>query len=525
MSSEKTDRSQRHTPERRNMLARDMFERLLELAPDAIVIVDGSGRIRLVNAEAERLFGYQREELLGQPVEMLLPERFREFHQGHRDRYAAAPQPRPMGIGLELYGRRKDGSEFPTEISLSPWETNDGLLVTSVIRDVTERKLAEEARAQLIREQSARAEAEAARATLRAMIQASPVPIILVDLSGKIQSWNPAAERLLGWTEAEVLGRSIPGAPEGDQDELLAVLDRVRQGESVINLDVRRRTKAGSWVNLSISAAPVLEGNGRPGGTTWVLKDISHRKRAEASRVQLAAAQEAVRVREEFLSIASHELKTPITVIKGYTQMLAARISRPGTDPKRVTQIIGELQEQARRLEMLVVDLLDGARIQQGRLDLRPEPVDLASLARRLLTRFEQMPERTNRHRLVVQGPEMVTGNWDPARLDQALTNLVSNALKYSPDGGEVCLRLRDVDSGHVEVAVSDQGIGISEEEQKKLFQPFSRGGATRSIHGTGLGLYLTSRIVEQHGGTITVTSTPGCGSTFTIRLPRTQLN
>jgi signal transduction histidine kinase len=170
---------------------------------------------------------------------------------------------------------------------------------------------------------------------------------------------------------------------------------------------------------------------------------------------------------------------------------------------------------------MLVADFLDAARIRRGRLVLSPEPIDLAVLAQRILARFAHAPERTAQHRLVLEAPEPVRGSWDPDRLDQALTNLVSNAVKYSPDGGEVCLRIHRLPNAHVEVKVRDQGLGIAPEEQAELFQPFERAKtARRSVSGTGLGLYIAAQLIEQHGGTISLHSEPGIGTTFRIQLP-----
>lgn len=171
-------------------------------------------------------------------------------------------------------------------------------------------------------------------------------------------------------------------------------------------------------------------------------------------------------------------------------------------------------------MELLVADLLDISRIQQGHLVLRPEEVDLVALAREVYERFVDAPERRLEHRLTFEAPEDLRGHWDPVRLDQVLTNLLTNALKYSPSGGPVWLRIaRDEDEAVVEVA--DRGVGMSREERARIFQPFSRAeSASRAISGVGLGLYISAQIVRRHGGSIDVESEPGVGSSFTVRLP-----
>lgn len=168
----------------------------------------------------------------------------------------------------------------------------------------------------------------------------------------------------------------------------------------------------------------------------------------------------------------------------------------------------------------MVNDLLDTARIQQGRLALRLAPCDLAAIAREVLQRAEEAPERTTRHTLVLDAPASVPGVWDGERLDQVLTNLVSNALKYSPDGGEVRVRVAPTAEGAT-IAVSDQGIGMASDEATRLFEPFARGTTLRDVvGGTGLGLYIVRQNIEQHGGSVVIESTPGVGTTITARLP-----
>jgi PAS domain S-box-containing protein len=229
-------------------------------------------------------------------------------------------------------------------------------------------------------------------------------------------------------------------------------------------------------------------------------------------------AQQVARMRQEFLSIASHELKTPLTTVKVYTQLLERELHEPNPDPEGLSGLIADLQGQVSRMETMVSDFLDATRMQQNRLELRKEEVDLVALVRSLLARFEPSAAESG-HRLVRAGDESIRGCWDASRLDQVITNLVSNALKFSPAGGEVRVEVRQQGSQAL-VSVTDQGIGISPEDQAAIFQPFMRGSGSRGISGTGLGLYIAAQIVERHGGRLALESEVGKGSRFTVALP-----
>jgi signal transduction histidine kinase len=248
---------------------------------------------------------------------------------------------------------------------------------------------------------------------------------------------------------------------------------------------------------------------------------IGNARLYEAEQRARAEAQAAVRLREEFLGIASHELKTPLTIMKGYVQVLTRRAGQRDLSAARLSSIYDALGRQVQRLEALVASLLDTARVQQGRLVLERRPADLVEIAQQVLARFDDSPELTEQHRLTLAADGPVEGVWDADRLDQVLTNLISNALKYSPAGGEVRITLRQVDD-EAEMTVSDQGIGIPADEQAQLFQPFYRGTShlPHGIKGVGLGLYLSGRIVDRHGGRITIASAPEGGTIFTVRLP-----
>jgi two-component system, cell cycle sensor histidine kinase and response regulator CckA len=255
------------------------FRGLLEAAPDAIVGVTPDGRISLVNAQTERLFGYGRNELIGKPIEILVPDRTRDVHPGHRDGYFRQPQPRPMGAGMELAARRKDGTEFPAEISLSSIDTEDGVLVSAAIRDVTERRRATEAQNRLA-----------------AIVQSSHDAIMGKTPTGVITSWNPGAERLYGYSEAEIVGRNAEVLfPAGRRADEMAILARIVGGERVEQYQTERLRKDGNTVIVSLSLSPIADADGTIIGVASVSRDVSDRQRAEAKfRGLLEAAPDAI---------------------------------------------------------------------------------------------------------------------------------------------------------------------------------------------------------------------------------------
>ncbi len=256
----------------------ERYRALLESAPDAMVIVDDAGIIRLVNAQTELVFGYSRDDLLGRPVELLVPQRFRGHHLRNRRRYLGSPQVRPMGAGLELSGLRSDGTEFPVEISLSPLETPDGLLVSAAVRDVSDRKAAEERISQLA-----------------LIVESSQDAILTTTLDGVITFWNMAAADMYGYPAEQAIGRHVSAlAPAGQRDAVDAILARIGRGERIDRYEGLRMTRTGRLLDVDIVLWPVRAHSGRIDGACAIVRDITEHKRAKQELTRLYQQQRQV---------------------------------------------------------------------------------------------------------------------------------------------------------------------------------------------------------------------------------------
>ena len=533
-------------------IARREWQTLLDSSGESVYGMDHLGNCTYVNEAAIAFFGHSAGECLGQDMHALIHSTYedgRPYPVEECPIYRALHTGEPARQVEEVFWH-KDGQALPALYSASPL-IEQGIVraVVVTIVDIGERKRLEEWQ-RFLAEGSARLSLSLDSATTLREITALLVPRIadwcVIDTVSEDGQFTRAAfahadpqrEPLLD----EMTTRYPPTAAESSPR-----LAAVRSGRSSLHItiapvDLVAPTHDAEHLRLmeaigTTSALLVpLQAHGHTFGVLSLVRGASPPyTQEECARVEDFAlrcavafdnarlyqqAQEAVQLRDQFVAIASHELRTPVTSIRGYAQLIERQAARGNLDAARVTRQTAQIVTQATRLTTLIGDLLDASRIQQGRLDLQLARCDLAALAREVFSAFKTAPERTTDHTLILDADEVVVGRWDRGRLDQVLTNLLSNALKYSPEGGEV--RLHVGKSGEqARVTVSDQGIGIPPEEQRTLFQPFSRGGAAHGrISGTGLGLYIVRQIVEGHGGTVTITSARQRGSTFTITLP-----
>jgi PAS domain S-box-containing protein len=358
-----------------------------------------------------------------------------------------------------------------------------------------------------------RKQAEEATAWLAAIVASSDDAILSKDLTGKIASWNKGAEALFGYREEEIVGRSVEVLiPEERLDEEPAILARIAQGQRVDHYETVRRRKDGSLVEISLTVSPLFDSKGTVVGASKIARDISDRKRAEQ------ALQEEDRRKDEFLATLAHELRTPLAPIGNAVSILG----RLRNEPEEFERTRAVMERQLSQMVRLIDDLMDVSRITQGRLHLRLEPVDLASVMRHAVDACGPMADRAS-HTVTMRAPDRPVRLYaDPVRLTQVFSNLLSNACKFTPPRGAILFDA-SADDDWVTVRVRDSGVGLSRDDLDGIFEMFSQVDKTleRTQSGLGLGLSLAKRLTELHGGTIAATSAgPGLGSEFVVRLP-----
>ncbi len=471
------------------------FELIVEGSRDAIVLSDQDQRVIVVNRSAEILFGYSRSELLGQSSEILFPERDRADYREHAQ-FRTVPSARPFGEGRELFGLRKDGTEFPLEITLSPIETPVGWISLASMGDISERRRYEE-----------RADAVAA------LVESADDAIVTKNLHGIVLSWNPGAERLLGYSAGEMIGQPVTKMiPDDRQEEEAGIIERISNGQRVSNFETIRRTRDGKDIDVSLTISPVRDRFGRVVGASKIMRDITLRKRAEFElRRSNAKLEQTNADLNDFVYTASHDLRAPLTGIATVAQWILQDDATLTIETRDRLALIGRRID---RMKRLLSDIRDYART--GEIDETPgAPLSAAALVNEVVA-VSHIPPGFS----VTCDPSLATVQVHRRPLEQVLHNLINNAIKHHDrDTGSVTVSVK-VNGPWLRFSVIDDGPGIPAEYRKVIFEMFQTLKPRDEKEGSGMGLALVRKLVGSMGGTCAVEPVGERGSLFWFEWP-----
>jgi PAS domain S-box-containing protein len=481
------------------------YRGLLEAAPDAMVVVNQGGEIVLLNVQAEKQFAYRRDELVGQKVKNIIPEGFAERLLADGTRTAAEALAQQIGTGIELYGRRKDGSDFPIEIMLSPLESAEGILVTAAIRDISVRKAAEKHLAQM-------------EGRYRGLLEAAPDAMVVVDQGGEIVLLNVQAEKQFGYRRDELVGQKVKNIiPVGFAERLIA--DGTRTAAEAVaqqigtGIELRGRRKDGTDFPIEIMLSPLESAEGIL--VTAAIRDITERKKSEQHLVKtVGELKRSNDELEQFAYVASHDLQEPLRMVASYTQLLAKRYK--GRLDSEADEFIAYAVDGSNRMQGLIRDLLAYSRAGTNGKALRE-----VSSEKALKEALSNLRTTIQESGAVVTHDSLPAITSDDTQLVQVFQNLVGNAIKY---------RREEVPHVHVSAtknggkewifSVRDNGLGIDTQYFERIFVLFQRLHGREEFKGTGIGLTICKKIVERLGGRIWVESELEKGATFYFALP-----
>lgn len=480
------------------------------------IATDDQGRVTRMNEVAEKVTGWPQEEARGRVL-------WEVFDREDRDVAVASRNPvdvmSDLGVTIDqarhmVCVARGGGGRTPLEVKAAVKRADDGSVrgIAMVFRDMTRIN-----------------SAEAAQRRLAAIVASSTDAIIGKTLDGRITDWNQAAESMFGYSEAEAIGRPVQMLIPADREmEEMRILADLSAGRTVPPFDTVRQAKDGRLLDVSITVSPIRDASGRIVGASKIARDVSHQRRAELAHLRserLEAEnrqiQESSRLKSQFLANMSHELRTPLNAVIGFADLLHS--GTVPADSPRHKEFLGHIGTSGRHLLQLINDVLDLSKVESGKFEFNPVPVDLAGLVREVCDVMRNAADRKRLDLSIDIDPGIGPLVADAGRLKQALYNYLSNAIKFTPEGGRVEVRARPDGVRHFRLEVRDSGIGIEPADLPRLFVEFQQldAGLSRQHQGTGLGLALTRRLIEAQGGSVGVESVPGEGSVFHLVLPR----
>jgi two-component system sensor kinase FixL len=471
--------------------ASQVLAAIIDTAADGIIVIDARGRIETFNPAAERLFGYDEAEVLGRNVSTLMPSPYREEHDGYLARYLETGEAKIIGVGREVRALRRDGTIFPVHLSVAEMTVDGERKFTGIVHDLSERVALEE-------------RLRASEERWRSIIQSAVDGIIVIDAEGRIEAFNPAAERLFGYDEAEVLGRNVnvlmPSPYREEHDGYLAGYLATGRAKIIgIGREVTALRRDGTAFPVHLSVGEMVVGGARK--FTGIIHDLTARVGMEAQLREQAAL---VRL-GEMAAVIAHEVKNPLAGIRGAVQVIGSRLATGSRD----AAVTGDIIARIDALNGLIQDLLLFARPPQP----RPAPVEVSSLLATTvdLLRGDPAVGQVDIH---VEGtaPPVLA---DPELLKIVFQNLLINSAQAMDGRGRIQVSVRTAD-GRCEVRVVDRGPGIPADIRDKVFTPFF----TTKARGTGLGLPTAKRLVEAHRGAIRLDAPPDGGTAVTVELP-----
>lgn len=500
-----------------------VYRLLFETAAESLLIVDKQGVIQLVNHRTNEMFGYEGNELLGKQMEILLPDKYRKSHISNRDSYAKHPKRRSMGMGMDLWGKRKDGKEFPVEVSLNHFEANGRLFVMGLVTDITERRKAEDHIRKLNEELENRVEKrtqELEESQKLYKIVARNFPDGTINVFDKKLNYVFVEGMELfkyGVTSEKLVGTSyLKRLPEEVRDFMKEKLMEVFDGKNNATFEVSFKDR-----HYSMNVVALHNNEGNIEQILLVERDSTLQKKGEEEmRKTLEKERQLNELKSRFVSMASHEFRTPLGAILSSTSLIEEYLERKDSTidfvREKSDRHIKRIKSSIGNLISILNDFLSLEKLEQGKVESKPTLFSLTEFSKELIEDMQPMLKKGQKIEYFHKGNGKDEVFIDQQMFRNVIFNLLSNAIKYSPEASLIEFHADNVPDG-IEVSITDHGMGIPEDDKAHLFERFFRAKNATNVQGTGLGLNIVKRYVDLMGGSISFFTKEDEGTTFKI--------